>query len=147
MASRISDATDGQPFTNRPWTFLLPGQSPSASTTNTCGQLCILLFSFQFPLFLWTKLGLFALFSFAFIFFSLITHICASLIENDLYFLTCPGNKTPGRIKNCRPIPARSLSQNRDTVNPGLSGRAANESFFYFVSFVVRSFRIISVHL
>ena len=97
-----------------------PAQSPSTSTTNTTGQLCILLFSFQFPLFLWTKLGLFALFSFAFIFFSFITHICFSLLENDLYFLTCPRNKTHQRIKARELIHACSLSQNPDMVNPGL---------------------------
>ena len=44
--------------------------------------LFILLFFFQFSLFLWTKLGLFLLFPFAFIFTSLITHICFSWIEN-----------------------------------------------------------------
>ena len=63
-----------------------PYQSPSTSTTNSTGQLSILLFPFQFPLFLWTKLGLFALFSFAFIFFSFITHICFSLLV-FLFFL------------------------------------------------------------
>ena len=45
--------------------------------------LFILLFVFQFSFFLWTKLGLFLLFPFAFIFTSLITHICFSVIEND----------------------------------------------------------------
>jgi hypothetical protein len=36
---------------------------------------------FHFSLFLRSKLGLLMLFSFAFIFFSLITHICFSLLE------------------------------------------------------------------
>ncbi len=44
--------------------------------------LFILLFSFQFSFFLWTTLGFFLLFPFAFIFTSLITHICFSVIEN-----------------------------------------------------------------
>ena len=43
-----------------------------------------LFFSFQFSFFLWIKLGLFLMFPFAFIFFSLITHIYFSLLENDL---------------------------------------------------------------
>ena len=45
--------------------------------------LFILLFSFQFSFFLWTTLGLFLLFPFAFIFTSHITHICFSVIENE----------------------------------------------------------------
>jgi len=36
--------------------------------------------------------SLFLLFSFAFIFFPLVTHVCFSLLENGLYFLTCSGN-------------------------------------------------------
>ena len=43
----------------------------------------LLLFVFQFSFFLWTKLGFFLLFPFAFIFTSLITHICFSVIENE----------------------------------------------------------------
>ena len=62
------------------------------STANTTGQLLILLFFFQSSFFLRIKHGLFLLFSFAFIFFSLIAHICFSLLENDLYFLICPRN-------------------------------------------------------
>ncbi len=46
-------------------------------------DLLILLFSFQFSFFLWTTLGFFLLFPFAFIFTSLITHICFSVIENE----------------------------------------------------------------
>ena len=42
----------------------------------------ILLFSFQFSFFLWTTLSLFLLFLSAFIFTSLITHVCFSVIEN-----------------------------------------------------------------
>jgi len=61
-------------------------------TTNNTRQLIIVLFFFQLSFFLWIKLGLFVLFSFAFIFFSLIAHICFSLLENDLYFLTCARN-------------------------------------------------------
>ena len=44
--------------------------------------LFILLFSFQFSFFLVGKLGLFLLFPFTFIFTSLITHVCFSVIEN-----------------------------------------------------------------
>ena len=45
------------------------------------GRGALLLVLFHFSLFLRSKLGLFMLFSFAFIFFSLITHICFSLLE------------------------------------------------------------------
>ena len=41
-----------------------------------------LFFSFLFSFFLWIKLGLFLLFPPAFVFFSLITHICFSLFES-----------------------------------------------------------------
>ncbi len=41
------------------------------------------LFSFQFSFFLLSKLGLFLLFPFSFIFTSFITHICFSVIENE----------------------------------------------------------------
>jgi hypothetical protein len=44
----------------------------------------MLLFFFQFSFFLWTTLGLFLLFPFAFIPLSLITHICFSSLRNDL---------------------------------------------------------------
>jgi hypothetical protein len=50
---------------------------------NSTGHL-FLLFFFQFSFFLWIKLGLFLFFPFAFIFFPLISHICFSLLENDL---------------------------------------------------------------
>jgi len=45
--------------------------------------LFILFIFFQFSFFLWTKLSLFLVFPFAFIFTSLITHICFSVIENE----------------------------------------------------------------
>ena len=51
---------------------------------NGTGYLVIVLFFFQFSFFLWTKLGLFLVFPFAFIPFSLITHICFSSLKNDL---------------------------------------------------------------
>ena len=38
---------------------------------------------FHFSFFLWTKLSLFLLFPFAFVFTSLITHICFSVVENE----------------------------------------------------------------
>ena len=50
---------------------------------DTTGQLFILVFFFYLSFFLWSKLGLFLFFSFAFISFSLITHICFSLLEKD----------------------------------------------------------------
>ncbi len=50
---------------------------------DSAGHLFILLFSFQFSFFHWIKLGLFLLFPFAFISFSLVTHIRFSLPEND----------------------------------------------------------------
>lgn len=46
-------------------------------------DLFLLLFPFQLSLFLGAKQGLFLLFPFAFIFTSLITHICFSVIENE----------------------------------------------------------------
>ena len=69
------------------WTFM-KGRSPSAvsnhftvlngSPDSTVQS--FLLFSFQLPFFLWTKLGLFLVFPFAFVFFSFISHICSSAI-------------------------------------------------------------------
>ena len=53
-------------------------------------DLFILLFFFQSSFFLLIKLGLFLLFLFAFILFSLITHICFSLLENDLRRTVAP---------------------------------------------------------
>jgi hypothetical protein len=52
-------------------------------TVHDGAYLFILLFSFQFSFLLWSKLGLFLLFPFAFVFTSLITHICFSVIENE----------------------------------------------------------------
>jgi len=62
------------------------GRSSSDSTRH----LFILLFFFQSSFFLWSKLGLFLLFPFAFILFSLITHICFYLLENDLRRTVAP---------------------------------------------------------
>jgi len=45
--------------------------------------LSILLFLFQFSFFLWSALGLFLLFPFAFVFTSLVTHVCFSLIKSE----------------------------------------------------------------
>ena len=52
-------------------------------TAHYGAYLFILLFFFQSSFFLGTNLGLFLLFPFAFIFTSLITHICFSVIENE----------------------------------------------------------------
>ncbi len=49
---------------------------------DSAGHIFILLFFFQFSFFLWTKLGTFLLFPFAFISSSLVTHIRSSLPEN-----------------------------------------------------------------
>jgi hypothetical protein len=46
-------------------------------------NLLVLLFLFQFPLFLWTKQGLFLLFPLALILASLVAHICFSVIEKE----------------------------------------------------------------
>ena len=54
-------------------------------TVHYGAYLFILLFFFQSSFFLGTSLGLFLLFPFAFIFTSLITHICFSLIESECY--------------------------------------------------------------
>ena len=48
-------------------------------------RILILLLLLQFSFFLRTTLRLFLCFLFAFIFTSLITHICFSLIENECY--------------------------------------------------------------
>jgi len=56
----------------------------SKSSPDSTGHLFILLFFFQSSFFLWTMHGLFMLFPFAFILFSLITHIYFSLLGNDL---------------------------------------------------------------
>jgi len=58
---------------------------------DTAGQLFILLFFFQSSFFLWSKLGLFLLFSFAFISFSTIAHICFSFfrLSNNNDYTVC----------------------------------------------------------
>ena len=48
--------------------------------------LVLSLFSFQCPFFLLSMLSLFLVFLFAFVFFSLIAHICFSVIENEMRF-------------------------------------------------------------
>jgi hypothetical protein len=70
-------------------------------TVQNGAYLLILLFSFQLSFFLWSTLSLFLMFSFVFVFTSLITHICFSTIENEcsaLHFLL---------FKKCtlRPVP------------------------------------------
>ena len=52
-------------------------------TVHNGAYLFFRLFSFQSSFFLWTTLSLFLLFFFAFIFTSLIAHICFSVIENE----------------------------------------------------------------
>ena len=52
-------------------------------TVHNGAYLFFLIFSFQSSFFLWTTLSLFLLFFFAFIFTSLIAHICSSVIENE----------------------------------------------------------------
>ena len=52
---------------------------------DSIGNLLILLFSFQFSFFLGSMLGRFLLFLLAFIFASLVTHICSSLPDNGLH--------------------------------------------------------------
>jgi len=52
-------------------------------TVHNGAYLFFRLFSFQSSFFLWTTLSLFLLFFFAFIFTSLIAHICSSVIENE----------------------------------------------------------------
>ena len=59
-------------------------QLSRTTATAFTGHLVIVLFFFQFSFFLWTKLGLFLVFPFAFIPFSLITHIRFSSLKNDL---------------------------------------------------------------
>ena len=50
----------------------------------TTGELIILLVSFRLSLLLWSKPGLLPLLPSAFVFFSLIAHVCFSLLEDDL---------------------------------------------------------------
>ena len=68
-------------------------------------HLFVLLFFFQSPFILWAKLRLFLLFPFAFIFTSLIAHICFSMIENGM-FLSAPSD----RLDVFGSWPFRSLS-------------------------------------
>ena len=58
----------------------------------------LLLFFFQFSFFLWTKLGFFLLFLFAFVSFSFITHVCFSLFESEL----CRTVETKPRVRSWR---------------------------------------------
>ncbi len=51
----------------------------------------VFLFVLQLSFFLLTKLGLFLLFPFAFVFTSLITHICFSVVENEC--LSAPSDR------------------------------------------------------
>ncbi len=63
-----------------------PAENPYVRTSvHNSAHLFILLVPFQLSFFFWAKLGLFLLFSFAFIFASLITHICVSVIENECF--------------------------------------------------------------
>jgi len=52
-------------------------------TVHNGAYLFFRLFSFQSSFFLWTTLSLFLMFLFAFIFLSLIAHVCFSVIENE----------------------------------------------------------------
>ena len=61
--------------------------------TGSGASLFILLVLFQFSFFLWSKLGLFLLFPFAFIFTSLITHICFSVIEKECSTAITPSDR------------------------------------------------------
>ena len=64
------------------------GSQPSGRTANTTGRLLIpLLLFLQLPFFFWGEHGLFLLLSLALIFFSLVTHVWPSLLENDLCLL------------------------------------------------------------
>jgi len=84
--------------------------------------LFVLLFSFQFSFFLWTTLGLFLLFPSAFIFTSLITHICFSVIENE-----CPSQL---RQRHLVEFPPADMGDARDhsvllirpPTSPGING-------------------------
>jgi hypothetical protein len=84
---------------------------------DSTGHLVILLFFFQFSFFLWSKLGLFLLFSFAFIPFSLITHIGVSLLKNDLRQLNDCGERRAvyGAVcALCCPLAASGQGANRE---------------------------------
>lgn len=62
--------------------FRGPHQTPALLLELDGAHLSTLLFLLQFSFFLWTELGLLLLFPFAFVFTSLVTHICLSMIEN-----------------------------------------------------------------
>jgi hypothetical protein len=51
----------------------------------TNGQLIVPFVSFRLSLFLWSKPGFLPLFSLAFVLFSLIAHVCFSLLEDYLH--------------------------------------------------------------
>ena len=71
----------GEPATGRKLHFELVATVATATprSPDSTGHLFLLLF-FQFSFFLLSKLSLFLLFPFSFIFFPLITHICFSLL-------------------------------------------------------------------
>jgi len=53
-------------------------------------DLLILLFPFQFALFLGSMQGLFLMFPFAFVFTSLVAHICPPLLDDELHRTALP---------------------------------------------------------
>jgi len=58
---------------------------PALRSPDSNGHLFIPLFSFQFAFFLGSMLGRFLMFPLPFIFTSLVTHFCSSVLENDLH--------------------------------------------------------------
>ncbi len=64
------------------WGTIFRGFTRCPNTASEARQRLFLLFFFLFSFFLWTTVGFFLMFPFAFVFFSLITHICFSLFED-----------------------------------------------------------------
>ena len=79
-------------------------------SSNNTGPL-LLLFFFQFSFFLWSKLSLFLLFPFAFVFFPLITHFCFSLFESELCRTVAAKPRVRKRLQHVPELHLRTLQR------------------------------------
>ncbi len=87
-------------------------------TVHNGALLLVLLFFLQFSFLLWTKLGLFLFFPFAFIFASLITHICFSVTENDC---SCTSREFHAPHQACVSVTCPAYSRDPISTRPGSS--------------------------
>ena len=83
--------------------------------------LFLLLFPFQLSFFLGAKQGLFLLFPFAFIFTSLVTHICFSVIENKCsslpFWLFKQGTPRHCQVKGSQPRSPKTTGSRYSPIN------------------------------